>query len=84
MWGSRPRENETIRLSYDEGLTWPVSKSIERGRSGYADIAVAQDGTILCLYERGHNPDNLLNTRLLTVARFNLEWLTDGNDTLKR
>ena len=84
MWGLRPRENETIRLSYDEGQTWPVSKIIERGRSGYADIAVAPDGTIFCLYERGHNSDNQLNTRLLTVARFNLEWLTDGKDTLKR
>ena len=84
MWGSRPRENETVRLSYDEGETWPVAKSIERGRSGYADIAVAPDGTILCLYERGHNPDNALNTRLLTVARFNLEWLTDGRDSLAK
>lgn len=84
MWGSRPRENETVRLSYDEGQTWPAAKSLERGRSSYADIAVAPDGTILCLYERGHNPDNLLNTRLLTVARFNLEWLTDGKDSLQR
>jgi hypothetical protein len=48
------------------------------------DIAVAPDGTIFCLYERGHNPDNPLNPRLLTVARFNLVWLTDGKDTLTR
>ena len=53
-------------------------------RSGNADIAVASDGTILCLYERGHNPDNSLNTRLLTAARFNLEWLTGGKDSLQR
>jgi len=80
-WGSRPRENETVRTSYDEGVTRPVAKSIERGRSGYADIAVSSDRTILCLYERGHNPDNLFTTRLLTVARFNLEWFTDGKDS---
>lgn len=69
---------------YDEDETLPVAKSLERGRSGYADIAVAPDGTILCLYARGHNPDNLLNPRRLTVARFNLEWLTDGRDSLGR
>ena len=80
-WGPRPRENETVRISCDEGVTWPVAKSIERGRSGYTDIAVSSDGTILCLYERGHNPDNLFTTRLLTVARFNLEWFTDGKDS---
>ena len=80
-WGPRPRENETVRISCDEGVTWPVAKSIERGRSGYTDIAVSPDGTILCLYERGHNPDNLFTTRLLTVARFNLEWFTDGKDS---
>jgi hypothetical protein len=79
-WGSRPRENETVRTSYDEGVTRPVAKSIERGRCGYADIAVSSDGTILCLYERGHNTDNLLSSRLLSVARFNLERFTDGKD----
>jgi len=45
---------------------------------------VAPDGTLLCLYERGHNPDNLLNTRSFTMARFNFEWLTDGQDSFKR
>jgi sialidase-1 len=83
-WGGRTRENETVRLSYDEGVTWPIAKSIEPERSGYADIAVGPDGMIYCLYERGFNPDKALNTRYLTLARFNLEWLTDGKDTLSR
>jgi sialidase-1 len=83
-WGGRSRENETIRLSYDEGVTWPVAKTIEPERSGYADIAAGPDGMIYCLYERGFNPDNPLNTRYLTLARFNLEWLTDGKDSLAR
>lgn len=79
-WGSRPRENETVRISCDEGVTWLVAKSIERGGSGYADIAVSSNGTILCPHERGHNTDNLLSSRLLSVARFNLERFTDGKD----
>lgn len=81
-WGARPRENLTFKLSYDEGKTWPVSKVLEPGRSGYSDLAVLPDGTILCLYERGHMADNELNTKVLTIARFNMEWLTDGQDSL--
>ena len=83
-WGGRPRENETIRLSYDEGKTWPLAKSIEPGRAGYADIAVGKDGMIYCLYERGYVDGNQLNERYFTCARFNLEWLTDGRDSLER
>jgi sialidase-1 len=46
---------------------------------------VGPDGTILCLYERGgeagtnKKPTNYTH---LTLARFNLEWLTDGEDSL--
>jgi sialidase-1 len=83
LWGSRPRQNTTIRLSYDEGQTWPVAKLLEPGRSGYSDLAVGPDGEIYCVYERGFSADNQLNNRYLTVARLNLEWLTDGDDSLR-
>ena len=40
------------------------------------------DGTIYCLYERGSTDGkNIYKTDRLTVARFNLEWLTDGKDS---
>lgn len=83
-WGGRPRENVTLRLSYDEGRTWPVSRILEPGRGGYTDLTIGPDGTMHCLYERGAIPGNELNTRYLTVARFNLEWLTGGKDSLQR
>jgi sialidase-1 len=67
-------------MSYDEGETWPVSRTLEEGWSGYSDLAVAKDGTALCLYERGGIDDNAFRTAALTVARFNLEWLTSGKD----
>jgi len=82
-WGGRPRENVTLRLSDDDGRTWPVAKVLEAGRSAYTSLACAPDGTLYCLYERGYSADNELNTRWLTVARFNLEWLTDGKDSPK-
>ncbi len=80
---SRDRKNLSIKLSYDEGQTWPVSKTLEPGFSGYSDLAVGPDGSIYCFYERG-STDGMNNYRTgrLTVARFNLEWLTDGKDSL--
>jgi sialidase-1 len=77
---NRDRKNVSIKLSYDEGQTWPVSKSVEPGWSAYSDIAVSRHGTILCFYGRGSKPD-FAGDRL-TLARCNLPWLTDGKDAL--
>ena len=76
----RDRKNMTVRLSYDEAQTWPVKKSVEPSWSAYSDIAVTKSGTILCFYGRGEK-SGFAGDRL-TVARFNLEWLTDGQDHL--
>lgn len=80
---SRDRRNLTVKLSYDDAATWPVNRVIEPGYSGYADLAVARDGTILCFFERGAPGDNRFQSRFLTLARFNLEWLTEGKDNLR-
>jgi hypothetical protein len=71
--GRAERKNVSIKLSYDEGETWPVNRTLEEGPSAYSDLAVLPDGTALCFYERG---------KLLTMARFNLEWLTGGHDSM--
>ncbi len=39
---------------------------------------------MLCLYERGIFMDTNRPTGALTVAHFNLEWLTDGADSLPK
>ena len=70
--GRGKRENLSIKLSRDDGQTWPVNKTLEPGPSAYSDLAVLPDGTVLCFYEG--------NARL-TVARFNLEWLTRQDDS---
>lgn len=78
----RDRKNLSVKLSYDEGATWPVNQVLEPGVSGYSDLAVLSDGTILCLYERGSREGrNQYQTRALTLARFNLGWLTGGSDS---
>jgi len=76
---TRDRKNMTVRVSYDEGKTWAVAKTLEPGWSMYSDIAVSPAGTILCFYGRGGNGSSFAGPKL-TLARFNLEWLTDGND----
>jgi sialidase-1 len=70
---SRDRKNVSVKVSRDEGQTWPVNKLVENGPSMYSDIAVTQSGTILCFYGRGTKPG--FAGAGLTLARFNLEWL---------
>jgi len=70
------RTHITVRLSYDEGNTWPVAKVLHKGPSAYSDLVVLPDGTIGCLYEQG---DEHAYERI-TFARFTLGWLTDGKD----
>jgi Neuraminidase (sialidase) len=71
----RERRNLTVKLSEDGGQTWPLSRAIEPGTSGYADLAVGSDGMIYCLYERGTAGGGATNPGWLSLARFNLEWL---------
>ena len=79
----RQRENLTIRLSYDEGRTWPVARSLEPGRSGYSDLAAGTDGAIYCLYERGIADNGRFVNKNLGFASFTLEWLSGGKDKWK-
>lgn len=72
---SRDRTRMTIKLSYDEGRTWPVAGLIYAGPSAYSCLAVLSDGTLACLYERGEsNP-----YEKIALAQFNIEWLTHAN-----
>jgi sialidase-1 len=65
--GRGKRENLCIKLSRDDGKTWPVNKVLDPGKAAYSDLAVLPDGTVLCLYEADTSID---------CARFNLEWVT--------
>ncbi len=82
LHGPRARRNLTVKLSYDEGETWPVRNTLEPGLSAYADLAVGPDHRIFCLYERGGAGGDAYRTEALTLARFDLAWLTDGKDRL--
>ncbi|MBO9154711.1 exo-alpha-sialidase [Chitinophaga sp. GCM10012297] len=70
------RRDLTIRLSRDEGKTWPVSKLLQEGSATYSDLAVLPDKSIICLYGHGggtHMPDTV------SLVRFSLQWLMDNS-----
>jgi sialidase-1 len=75
------RTDMAIFLSYDEGKTWPLKKIIQAGPCGcgYSDLAVLPDKTILCAYGSGAHFGRGAG---ISLARFNLEWLTGGKDSL--
>ena len=79
-WGIR--ENITVKLSYDDGQTWPVAKALDPGYAGYSDLAVSPDGVIHCIYEGGSIDGNMFRNTHMSVARLTLAWLTDGQDSL--
>ena len=68
-----------VKLSDDEGRTWPFHRILEQGFSGYSDLAALPDGTLLCFYERGSTDgENNYRPGRLTVARFDEEWVRAG------
>ncbi len=76
----RERKNVSIHLSRDDGRTWPVRRLLQAGPSAYSDLAVLPDGSVLCFYESGKPGETRRNGdwayASLTVARFNLEWIS--------
>ncbi len=69
------RVNVSVLLSYDEGETWPVRKSIYAGPSAYSSLCILDDGTIGIYYEVGE-----YDTYQMYFMRFSLDWLSDGTD----
>lgn len=70
---TKSRINGTVRLSYDEGETWAVAKTLVPGSFAYCCLTVLKDLSMGCLYETN-------DYGKICFARFTLEWLTDGQD----
>ena len=58
----------TVRVSTDDGQTWPVARVIEPGPAAYSCLTVLPDRSIGCLYEVGRSDK-------IVMARFTLPWL---------
>jgi sialidase-1 len=68
---STKRENLTVKISPDEGKTWPYARTIHAGPAAYSTVIVLSDGSLGVLYERGDSS----SVERITFARFNLEWV---------
>lgn len=69
------RRDMTVRMSYDEGRTWPVHRMLWAGPAAYSSLAVLPDGRIACLFEAG---DQQPYERVV-LACFECDWLTSVN-----
>ncbi|MBM3738131.1 MAG: exo-alpha-sialidase [Acidobacteria bacterium] len=69
---SERRENMTVRLSHDDGRTWPVAKSLHAGASAYSSLVSLPGGGVGCFYESGTKSPY----ERLTFARMAAGWLT--------
>lgn len=65
-----------IKMSYDDGETWPVEKLIIPGPFGYSSLCAIKPGLAGLLYEVNGSP---LGTIRFTT--FTIDWLTDGEDS---
>lgn len=71
---STKRERMTVRLSRDDGKSWPHARVLHAGPAAYSCLAVLPGGAVGCLYECGEkNP-----YETITFAVFSREWLASG------
>lgn len=65
------RTRLTVRMSLDEGRTWPIKRLVREGASAYSDLVIQENGQIGVLYEHG-------NGGSIHYAHFNHAWLIGG------
>ena len=70
---SEKREKLTVRVSYDEGASWAVSKLIFDGPAAYSCLTILPDKTVACLLECGKKTPY----ETIKLARFPLSWLEE-------
>ncbi|MFG3704665.1 exo-alpha-sialidase [Micromonospora sp. NPDC047670] len=61
------RENLTVRLSTDDGASWPARALVRPGAAGYSTMAVLANGEVGNLYEIGAGQ--------IVFARFTVDWV---------
>lgn len=75
--GNKDRTNLTLKMSFDDCGTWPVSRVIDAGIAGYCDLAHNGNETIYVLYEKGGVNDSMWVNRSISFVRLNIAWLME-------
>ncbi|MCC5840876.1 MAG: exo-alpha-sialidase [Opitutales bacterium] len=78
------RERGTIWVSFDGGRTWPLQRLVYGGDFGYSSLAAGRPGTpsegFIYLFYESKSDASLARFDQGHIARFNLAWLTGGQD----
>jgi len=67
------RKSLVVRVSYDEGKTFPHERVISTGPAAYSDLTILRDKTAAVLWERA-------NYRFITFTRFGRDFLEPATD----
>ncbi|WP_327310389.1 MULTISPECIES: sialidase family protein [unclassified Streptomyces] len=62
------RRNLTVKMSCDNGRTWPIRKVVDPGAAAYSTLTRLADGRLGLLYERA-------DYQHITYSSFDLKWL---------
>ncbi|MET8740621.1 exo-alpha-sialidase [Streptomyces sp. NPDC004728] len=62
------RRNLTVKMSCDNGKTWPIRKVVDPGAAAYSTLTRLADGRLGLLYERADYTH-------ITYSSFDLKWL---------
>jgi len=71
------RKKVSVLVSYDEGETWPMKRTIVPYNSAYSSLCILDDGTIGLYTEEQYSGEP---TYTMVFYNFSLEWLTRGED----
>ena len=75
---STKRERLTVRLSEDDGATWPGARMLHAGPAAYSSLAAMSDGGIGVLFELG----DISPYERIAFARVTVPWLVAGRHQL--
>lgn len=82
------RGNMLVRISYDEGRTWPIGRRLydelseqqaqAQGKGGYSSLTKMYNGRVGALIEINENTkDNSNSHRSIDFHHFNIEWIVN-------
>ncbi|WP_347838220.1 sialidase family protein [uncultured Draconibacterium sp.] len=71
------RKNLTVRISYDEGVSWSEGKTIYEGSAAYSSMTVLANGDIGLIFEKDDYSDNVF-------VRVSLNWLRGKKTSVEK
>lgn len=84
------RCNMTVRISYDDGVTWPKSRALYSAANcdyaastvvygGYSSMAKTDDYCVGALIEYNENVNSSGSNKSIAFNKFNLAWILNGS-----